>query len=238
MRKHPIAEQHLFHFKDYLILLVLLVIMGSCGPNSSKLSSLCVDSLVMEHKTYYLDSITEKTYKEVKYIFPLSTDTAPMDPTTVIINRDSITVVSQDGPVVFNNDSTDSDAYANYQYVKTLDKIGFVHIQGSFYEWTYDYLVNLQSGTQQEFWMEPLFSPNRRAIISYSGCMETDEMPNGIQYFKVEHGEINKIFEVNIPDWEPNEIKWESDTSIVIKRAKLDKNFKKHFDYVRMVIKD
>ncbi len=222
----------------YILLIATLALLYSCNPRQSRLSETCVDSLVMEDRTYYLDSITEKVYNAVKYTFPLASDTTPFDPAVVIMNRDSITIQVQDRQVVFNNDSSDNDSYANYRYIKTLGNLGYVHIEGDFYEWSYDYLVNLNDGTQQEFWEEPLFSPDRKSIISYSSCLDTEEMPNGIQYFKLDGNGINMIFEINIPDWEPSEIKWESDTSIVIKRAKLDKNAKRHFDYLRMKFKD
>ncbi len=58
----------------YILLIATLALLYSCNPRQSRLSETCVDSLVMEDRTYYLDSITEKVYNAVKYTFPLALD--------------------------------------------------------------------------------------------------------------------------------------------------------------------
>ena len=218
--------------------IALTLLACACSRQSEKTSGTGTDTLVINNKVYYLDSIPESVYNSVAYVFPAGSDTVARDTSVVSISIGRLVVKSAHKPVVFRNDTSDTDTTARYEYKHTYGQLGFVHIQGLFYEWSSEFLINLKSGTKSEFWQAPLFSPGHKLVLSYSADLEGEMMANGIQLYKLENGEIVKVFERELDKWEPEEIRWESDTSIVIRRAKLDSLDNKHIDFVRMKLKD
>ncbi len=218
--------------------ITMIILVIACNRQSEKTAGAGNDTLVINNKVYYLDSIPESVYNSVVYSFPGRGDTVSRDTSVVSITVDRIIVKSAEKPVVFRNDTSDTDTTARYEYKHTYGQLGFVHIQGLFYEWSSEFLINLKSGTKSEFWQAPLFSPGHKLVLSYSADLEGEMMANGIQLYKLENGEIVKVFERELDKWEPEEIRWESDTSIVIRRAKLDSLDNKHIDFVRMRLKD
>jgi len=192
---------------------------------------------MINNRAYYLDSISESVYNAVDYKYPLKSDTSLLDTSIIKVSKQGISIKTKFGEVVLKNDTSNSDEAATYSYIKMITKDGLVHIKGEFYEWGRDFLVSLTNGQKTELWAPPLFSPGRNLFISYFPSIGYEQMPNGIQCFKIENGKIEKIFEKEIDNWEPSEIKWESDTSFVIKRTKYDTLFNPHTDFLRMRIK-
>lgn len=193
------------------------------------------DSLVINNKVYYLDSISESYYNSITNKYPQSKDTLPIDTSRIKILKNEITVLLENGDsLTFSNDTSESEEYAIYSYKYTITPLKYVYLHSDCWEWTHDFYVNFVDGVQVDFMQEPIFSPSRKKIVSSCGDLESGEMPNGIQLFSIENNEIVKVFQIDLEDWEPFEIKWLNDSEIIIKRAFLDDNDKRTFDYKRM----
>ena len=217
-----------------LLLLGLILTIVSCNPKPATRSKNFGDTLLINNKVYQLDSISELTYNS-KSVTPLIMST---DSTFIKISSDSIILRTNDRVVTYKNDTIHNESMVKYHCVGIYPEIGFIHVKAAYWEWTRDFLVNFKDGHETELWSDPIVSPNKSQIISNSADLVATEMPNGIQLFKLENGELKKVFEKEIIKWEPYEIKWESDTSIFIKVAKLDNEYNRHFSYKRMIIKE
>ena len=123
-----------------------------------------------------------------------------------------------------------------YKYLKTIKLCNLVEIEATYWEWSRIFLISLNTGKQAEFWDFPNFSPNKKYIISTPGDLESGEMPNGFQLYKIENNELKLVFEKEIENWMPCEIKWKSDSTFYIKRAKHDKKGIRKYDYLKTKI--
>jgi len=218
--------------------ILFIVALSACNADQTgSATGTCYDTLQITNKTICLDSISASDFNKNSFKFPLRNDTAKMDSSRVQVSSDGILIKTKAKDVFFKNDTSDGDSRVIYYYIKTLLSLGYVHVQGVYYEWTRDFLINLETGQQTEFWENPIFSPDRKWIYSCSADLESGEMPNGIQLYSNIEGEINKVFEREITNWEPYEVKWEADTALLIKRRKVDQDYNSKFDYVRMPIK-
>jgi len=187
------------------------------------------DTLLIDGNSYFLNPIDESWFKSIKH----KPEKATPDE-AIIISPDSIIIKCIANQVVLKNDTSDGDSMVRYEYLATLPEIGYVHVKAWCWEWTEDFFVNLKNGRQFYFWSDPIVSPNNKLIVSYCMDMDAQFMPNGLQLFKIEGDSIVKIFERKISDWGPEEVKWESDSSIVIKRGIPDDNMNYVLDFVRM----
>jgi hypothetical protein len=227
------------------IMLIITVALGllSCNnklekqqESQSKKSKSFVDTLSINNIVYQLDSISEFTYNSVRPYNLIKSKS--IDTNLIKISKDGIAIVTAGKIVMYKNDTAHNESLEEYRYVDTYPEIGSVHIKATYWEWFRDFLVSLKSGKEIELWGNPIVSPNKKYVISNSADLVACEMPNGIQLFKIVEGGFKKIFEKEIENWEPYEIKWESDTSIVIKIAKLDNSYSRHFSYRRMILKE
>ncbi len=228
-----------YHMKYIISIAFFLFIIGcnSKNENSNLTNNHPFDSLHIERKTLYFDSISSTDFEELKYNRSIGLDTIPVDTNRIKIKHDTIFIITDSGKeVVFANDTTYGETMVEYQYVKTLGELGMVELVATYWEWTRVFLVSFKTGNQAELWGNPHFSPNKKYMICYSDGLESGEMPNGFQLFNVENNEVELIFELEIENWMPDEIKWESDSTIFIKRAKLDQNYNRKFDFVKTTI--
>ena len=224
--------------KHCTIAFFLLVLIISCNSKQKNpQSDNCSDTLMINNKMYCFDSISESYYNSINFRFPLKSDTVPIDTSVVKVMSYGIQIKTNGKEVFLKNDTADNDSRVIYSYIKTIANIEFVHIKGVFWEWTTDYLINLKTGDNTVLWEQPILSPNKKLIISCSADLVATMMPNGIQLFKIDNGVIQKVFEKEIEKWGPSETKWESDSTILIKRLKVDDKYNEKYDYVRMKIK-
>ncbi len=213
--------------------------MISCNHKNNSDKNENRDTLLINNKMFFLDSISESEFKNLSSDFPKQNDTLPLDTAIVKITNDFIKVNTQTGCVDFKIDTSLSDNYAKYAYKGTWKDVSIVHIAGGFMESSADFLVSLKNGQKAILWGSPKLSPDKTKVLSYSYDLEAGFINNGIQMFRVgNNGQLKKIFESEIKNWGPVDIKWESDTSILIKRAKLDSQMQEHFDFKRMIIKN
>ena len=215
------------------IFIVLLFVCCTKRENSKQPNSTHFDSLTIENETFYFDSITRFEYEKLKYDGLKNIDTLIIDTTRIKIKKDTISIFPLNGKTVtFINDTVESEDMVKYKYLKTIKSCNSILIVASYWESYSYYLVNILNGQNTKLWDLPNFSPNNKFIISSSAYLDYADMPNGFQLFKVETDGIKLIFDKGLDDWEANEIKWKSDSTIYIKRAKLDKGGDRIYDYL------
>jgi hypothetical protein len=217
-----------------LIILIAFALFISCNDQKIKVATnLHVDSLLIGDNLYYLDSISESDFKRTKTIHQAN----EVDTNLIKVYKDSILVRAISKNVVYKNDSTDGESMVSYEFKSIMPEPGYVHIKGLHWEWTTDRFINIKSGAETYFWDNPVLSPNKQNLIAFSCDLEAGFMPNGIQLYKINADTITQVFEKEIDNWGPEEVKWESDTSLVIKRLRLDKDMQPKYDYLRLNIK-
>lgn len=217
-----------------LIIFLALALFISCNNQKDKVKTIVhVDSLLIGDDLYYLDSISESDFERIKTI----NHAKEIDTSLVKVYKDSIIVRTISKNVVYKNDSTFGESMVSYELKSILPEPGYVHIKGLHWEWTTDRFVNIKSGVETYFWDNPVLSPNKQNLIAFSCDIEVGFMPNGIQLYKINADTITQVFEKEIENWGPEEVKWESDTCLVIKRLRLDKDMQPKYDYLRLNLK-
>jgi hypothetical protein len=221
----------------HILILTIIILAFGCSSkkeDSKQTNPLPVDSLTIENRIVYFDSATLAEFESTSYDGINNIDSLPVDTTKIIIKHDTILIIAKNGKeVIFANDTTEGESMVTYKYLKTIKLGDFVEIEATYWEWSRIFLVSLNTGKQSEFWDYPNFSPNKEYIISSFGGLESGEMPNGFQLYKIENNDLKLVFEKEIENWIPSKIKWKSDSTILIKRAKLDMNYNRTYDYLK-----
>jgi len=226
--------KQLTHYMKTIIILLGLALFISCNDQKVEVTtSLHADSLLIGDDLYYLDSISESDFKRIR----TNNQANKVDTSLINVYKDSILIRTISKNVVYKNDSTDGESMVSYEFKSIIPELGYVHIKGLHWEWTTDWFINIKSGAETYFWDNPVLSPNKQNVITFSCDLEASFMPNGIQLYKINADTITQVFEKEIDNWGPEEVKWESDTSLVIKRLRLDKDMQPKYDYLRLKIK-
>jgi hypothetical protein len=84
---------------------------------------------------------------------------------------------------------------------------------------------------------KPVVSPKGIYVLAANADLEVGYMMNGFELFKHHHGKLRLIEEIELTDWEPREIVWESDTVLTILRVKVDDDHEPNFSFVEMRIR-
>jgi hypothetical protein len=219
----------------YLGLIGFFIWMCLCNPQPVHSQVINRDTLLINDKIYFLDSIPESYYNSITD----NSEITSIDTSIIKIYPNSITIKTSEKLVVLKNDTSVSESFKKYHYEGSFSGIGFVHILGYFWESSGDLLINLKNGNITFFWGSPKLSPDQSMIVSGNVDLGPMYMPNGIQLFQIKNSQIINVFETEIENWGPKEIKWESDSSIVIKRVKVDfaGGYKEYYDYRKMKIR-
>ncbi|MFT6246476.1 MAG: hypothetical protein ACI93L_003427 [Cyclobacteriaceae bacterium] len=80
-------------------------------------------------------------------------------------------------------------------------------------------LVNRKSGQITYIEGLPYFSPSNSHFVTIGLDMEAGYNMNGIQYFKYSQESISKIWQLNILNWGPRNIKWQNDSTLIVQRT-------------------
>lgn len=219
--------------KPLLYTITLLLALMSIQYENDLTTNRHTDSLQIGDTLFYLDSISENDFLKIQN--PGYEE--GIDTSIVKVFKDSIQIKAKNKLVVLSNYTPEGESMAYYYFKAMIPSPGYVHIEGIHWESTSDSYINLKNGSETNFWDNPLLSPDKQSIIAWSCDIEIGYMFNGIQFFKVNSDSITQIFEMHIDEWCPYKIKWESDSSLVIKRMKLDKDGERVYDYVRMNLK-
>jgi len=195
-----------------------------------------IDTLIINQKIFRLEPISDSLYfsESDAYIEGINN----MDTNLVQVKNIGIKIKVADSILFLKNDTSHNESRVQYDFGKIFPELNLVQIHASYWEWSREFLINYKSGQQAILWGNPKISKNKELLLSSSADLVVLEMPNGIQLFEIRNGQIKLVFEKEISNWEPEEIKWESDTSILMRIAIVDHDYKKHFTYRRMIIKE
>lgn len=221
----------------YLSVILLLAFIASCRCSNEPKdqSNIPVDTLLVGAKKILLYPISKREFESVEYDGIKGIDTIPLDTSKISILKDAIIIHCENGKVVrLINDTSDGDTYVNYHYKGTIKSCKTVVVEGVYYEWMAFKMISLTSGRITEIMDLPNFSPAGTFMISSFSDLISGEMPNGIELYKVDKEKIYNIFRCDLTDWGPQEIKWQSDSVIFIKRIFLQgDDYKESYDYVK-----
>lgn len=219
-----------------IILLILIFIFVSCGENSQKgyntlrerNTPVKIDSL-----KFSVTIITVDEYDKAKKSFVNKV----LYDTTTIRNENGkfkLPIDKKWKPFVIFTDTllnTDDSYRRQYNYVGQFKNIGLYIVEGNFWEHSEYYLIDKRTGTQIVTWYKPIISPTDKYIANISMPFGLEGAPNGIQIWRIEKNinnesepiTITKYFELDQQIWVPEEFVWESDYSLLLKVAGIDK---------------
>lgn len=219
--------------KTTFYLLTLALLLASCSQSKPVTETRQhTDSLRIGSQTIYIDSISANEFLRVKT--PQANQNGNSD--LVSVFPDSIVIKAAEKEVVYRNDTTEGDSSVSYEFAALIANPGYVHLKGSHWEWTTDRYVNLKTGVETLFWDNPTLSPNKQKLLAYSCDLEAGFMENGIQLYRIDSDTIQQVFEKELEDWGPAEMKWDSDTSLVVKRLRVDAEMNVSYDYLRLYL--
>ncbi|RZA03355.1 MAG: hypothetical protein EOP47_03355 [Sphingobacteriaceae bacterium] len=109
----------------------------------------------------------------------------------------------------------------------------FYVVLGKYYETGEYLLIDRKNGDIVKLWGRPYFSPNNHQYVAaFSGSLDYDMMPNGIQLFKVDSDKISLEWEYIIEDWQPDGLAWKDNKTLLV-----IKNIPNHISPTKKTIK-
>lgn len=89
-------------------------------------------------------------------------------------------------------------------------------------DWSY-IIVNLRDGKSTGRLVGiPIFSPDRKMLISYHCDIESGELDNGFQLLSFTNGQVKELCESFSDSWGPTAVKWLDNTTLVSQNQQLD----------------
>jgi hypothetical protein len=221
-------------------LFLISVFFMSCTSNKSTNSNLQQnnqDTLVINNKAYFLDSISEKEYNTV--LLKMSEDKSVENEIiedTNNVSRDKLKLTfhlkNESDSILVNDTTQDFSDFVNYCYLESNKDIDYWLVKVQLYEGGGYLLINKENGNKIWIWSKPVFSPDKKHFVSYSCDLEAGYLSNGIQLFEVKNREVFLLWEKEIDEWGPSELKWKNDSTIYIEKLKLDFNDSKNPDKI------
>jgi len=183
----------------------------------------CLDILKLKNYSDHhlqrieIKSITKREYKKLcKNIAKDNFDTSSNSLQKI---KDQIIIKLKNGEEkVFQNfisdDITNNFTYSFVGYVK---EIGYYIILVKYYETGKYLLINEINGEIKELWGLPKFSKDFVYVICSSNGLFYDEVPNGIQLYRIENKELFLVFEVTLNDCGIENVFFDKNNNILIK---------------------
>jgi len=109
-------------------------------------------------------------------------------------------------------DNIDKKVY----HLKGLLLERFYVVLANYYETGEYLLIDKKNGNCIALWGEPYVSPDGSHIVSFSGSLDYDMEPNGIQLYDIEADKIKLNWEFKITDWQPEAIAWKGNRTIMV----------------------
>jgi hypothetical protein len=217
------------------VILFFLVLYGLSGAFAqTQLKPIPVDTLHDEDNHYFLWAATEQDFNVGQDIYA-GQDTSLVN---AVEKENEIRLRLTSGKeVIFQDDTVEGDDMVSYSYEAYYPDLKVWYIHADYWEDSADMLIDCQTGEETGLLGEPVISPNKKYIATYSGDLVTGFLPNGLQVLEVYKREIEPIFEIHIDKWEPSGIRWLNGSELIIKRAFLDENYNRRYDYVKLKLK-
>ncbi|WP_295652211.1 hypothetical protein [uncultured Mucilaginibacter sp.] len=184
-------------------------------------------SYAQQHAAFYKTQIIHINGKTIT-LKPVSSSTATqysfrssmhdVKPVTIKKKKGVTKLKLSNGSFVTLKDKgvgTDNPDQESYQLLgQIMDK--FYIVLAKYYESGEYLLINKYDGTELKIWGELYISPDGLHIASFSGYLDYDEMPTGIQLFEIKGGKILLDWEYELKDWQPNKIAWKNNNTLVV----------------------
>ncbi|MES2560484.1 MAG: hypothetical protein V4590_12125 [Bacteroidota bacterium] len=218
------------------LLCMLTILLAACGQQSQSGGSASPEHKANVNDSLQAFSITTATADNFLKAKKTYTDQTLYDTATYkkVNGAIRLPVDEKWRPFVLFTDTllhTDNSNIREYYYVGQFDKIGFYIVGGSFWEHSEYYLIDKRTGKQTITWSSPTISPNGKFIANLSMMYGLEGVPNGIQVWRVDRQENNqlepvslsKYVEIDQQIWAPDDFVWETDHSVVLRVAGVDK---------------
>lgn len=232
-----LASSVMPHYKmTRQLTIILIFFLAACVQNSQSVDSSLTESKTTSSDSLQAFSITKATADEFIKAKRSFVDKTLYD-TTIFkkVNGEiKLPVDPNWKPFVTFKDTllnTDDSEVRQYFYVGQFDKIGFYIVGGSFWEHSEFYLIDKRTGRQTVTWSSPTISPTDKFIANLSMTYGLEGVPNGIQVWRIDRNPNNQVelislskhFELDQQIWAPDDFVWETDNSIILKVAAVDK---------------
>lgn len=155
----------------------------------------------------------------------------------VVKKKGILNLKLQNGKELIFKDITKNEVEGKTFLFKGILNNRFYIVLGKYYDTGEYFLVDKINGKKTSIWGEPIISPDGKHITSFSGALGYDMMPNGVQMFIFKNNQLVSEWEYKIDDWEPKEIIWIDNTSILISKftpAELSKSGMKINEYIKL----
>lgn len=218
------------------LIFILTILLTACGQNSPSIDNTLTNDKVTIIDSLETFSITKATADDFNKAKKSFIDKTLYDTTTFrkVNGEIKLPVDEKWRPFVTFTDTllnTDNADLRQYNYEGQYDKIGFYIVGGSFWEHSEYYLIDKRTGGQTTTWGFPIISPSDKFIANLSMKYGLEGVPNGIQIWRIDRNEHNQIEPISLSEhleldqqiWAPDDFAWETDNSIILKVAAVDK---------------
>jgi hypothetical protein len=222
--------------KIFLLCNVLCCFLQRCSvQNGEDVSDTAL--FLNEHKIL-ISSISEDEYKKAAQGERLNIDT-----TLIKKNKDELVLSIAGNKKVILRDSlanSDNTEQVTYNYIGHFKEAGLYVIKVQYYETGEYILINDKTGVKTKVWGEPKLSPDKKHIVCASNAVGYDIMPNGIQMWLIQKGNLNLDWEYKQEQWGPDGIIWENENIFYFTKHIPDfisKSKKEERHYAKILVK-
>lgn len=239
------------------LIVYLTIFITAFGQNSQSAGNILSDSKEVTIDSLQTFSITNATANDFNTAKSKSRDKILYDTTTFkkVNGEIKLLIDRKWKPLITFTDTllkTDETDIREYQYLGQFDKIGFYIVVGSFWEHYECYLIDKRTGKQTTIWNTPIISPDDKFIANLSMAYGLEGVPNGLQIWRIDRQKNNQVepislvkhLELDQQIWAPDDFVWETDNSLILKVATVDKFMNENgqpnendFYYLRLRIK-
>jgi hypothetical protein len=225
--------------KQILLIAAILATAIGCTSKPTKAAAPTVkrDSLLIDNKTYYLDSIGEFDFGDVLDFTVDYPDDETIDDTTNV-TRDSINLVFKlrngEQLVLANDTAENSDGFVVYNYLESYNQIDYWLIRTYYYEGGSYLLLNKNNGEKTWVWGPPIVSPDKKRAICCSIDLEAQFEPNGFQLLTIDNRKVTQTINVDLTHWGPSDVRWKDRNTIYFEQTRTDYKNPDNVSYKRM----
>jgi hypothetical protein len=228
----------------------ILLVISSCGGMKDAKNHGSIDSQTADKsfrlKPFSMVVVSKDNFAKAKkrYVDQLIPDTLTIRKINGVI-KIPINQPNFIDTVFFRDSLGDIDeaSQQEYNYLGYFPSVNMYLVEGLFWENYACFLIDKESGHQTSTWNRPYLSPKGRYFANLTMTYGLENMPNGIQIWRVEKGYsyLMKYFELDQQIWAPEDFAWETDHSLILRVVSTEKYFnnngsphEKDFYYLRI----
>jgi hypothetical protein len=228
-------------FKRFVIALLAILNLASCGINSKEKKEATQAVLKSEKDTFYLGKtlyrVTDTSVAAFQNALKELSDTSEafnLKEDKVLASRigDSLCLRTRTGSKFLVNCDSSDENFVNYKYIGKIPGIDYVVIFVSYYE-AYRYLIiNLKSGKENFTCGMPSLSARKDKLACSSFDLAAAFVFNGIQMFRVGNDSLEQISERELTSWGADRIAWCGENALLIEQKSLDQEMRVMTHYI------